>query len=398
MTAGDRQATGAARRSPRAARWWRALRLVGLATLCAQRAAAQPACPPAAERARVAAALQEVLDSVVRSTPGIPGVALSVVAPQRCLDWHGAAGVVDRATRQPLTPRHPHRIASNTKTYTAAAILRLMEQGRLSLDDPVTRHLAADELTPLRRDGYAVDRITVRHLLHHTAGLYDYATDERFVAIVTRDPAHRWTRAEQVDSAMVWGDAYGAPGETFHYTDTGYILLGRIIERLSGMELAAAYRTLLHFDALGLGATWLETLEPPPAAVPSRAHQYLGEQDTFAFDASFDLYGGGGLVATTADMARFTRALFAGGVYERPTTIDTMLALPPGISAARTYAAGISRVALGDDVLWGHTGFWNTASHHAPARDVTIAASITQQGNGAAMRALIARTLALVPR
>jgi D-alanyl-D-alanine carboxypeptidase len=339
-----------------------------------------------------------VLDSLVRATPAIPGVAVTVLAPRACLTWHGAAGVADRGTRQPLTPRHPHRIASNTKTYTGAAILRLMEQGRLALDDPITRHLSSDELAPLRRDGYAVDRITVRHLLHHTAGLYDYATDERFVAIVTTTPTHRWTRAEQVDSAMVWGDAYGAPGAVFHYTDTGYILLGRIIERLSGMGLAEAYRALLRYDALGLTATWLETLEPAPAGVAPRAHQYLGEQDTFAFDPSFDLYGGGGLVATTGDMARFTQALFAGGVFERPGTIDTMRTLPVGLEAARTYALGISRIALGGDELWGHTGFWNTSAHHVPARDVTVAASITQQGNGAAMRALVQRVLALVPR
>jgi len=374
------------------------LTVLSLSLVCAVPVTAQATCPAPAEQARVAAALQGVLDSLVRAAPTLPGVAVTVLAPRACLSWHGAAGVADRTSRRPLTPQHPHRIASNTKTYTAAAILRLMEQGRLSLDDPITRHLAAEEIIPLRRDGYDVERITVRHLLHHTAGLYDYATDPRFVAIVTTTPTHRWTRAEQVDSAMVWGDAYGAPGAVFHYTDTGYILLGRMIERLSGMGLAEAYRSLLRYDSVGLATTWLETLEPAPAGVPERAHQYLGEQDTFGFDASFDLYGGGGLVATTGDMARFTRALFAGGVYERPGTLDTMLTLPVGLDAARTYAFGISRITIGDDVLWGHAGFWNTLAHHVPARDVTVAASITQQGGGGAMRALVQRVLALVPR
>lgn len=383
------------RRLPRAATLLAALALslVGAAPV-----SAQATCPPPAERARVEAALQVVLDSLVRAAPELPGIAVTVLAPRACLTWHGAAGVVDRIRKEPLTPHHPHRIASNTKTYTAAAILRLMEGGGLSLDDPITRHLSADELAPLQRDGYAVDRITVRHLLTHTGGLYDYATDPRFVAIVTTRPTHRWTRAEQVDSAMVWGDAYGAPGAVFHYTDTGYILLGRMIERLSGMDLAAAYRSLLRYGSLGLATTWLETLEPAPAGVPERAHQYLGEQDTFRFDASFDLYGGGGLVATTGDMARFTRALFVGGVFERPGTIDAMLAVPAGITGPRTYALGISRIAIGDDVLWGHTGFWNTLAHHVPASDITVAASITQQGSGAAMRALVQRVLALVPR
>jgi D-alanyl-D-alanine carboxypeptidase len=372
-----------------------------LSTLAVTAAPAQtpaPACMPAPERQRAEARLQGMIDSIVRSTPSVPGVALTVLAPRQCLTWSGAAGVADRTTGAPLTANHPHRIASNTKTYTGAAILRLVEEGKLGLDDAITRHLAPDELASLRRDGYDVDRITVRHLLTHTAGLYDYAMDPRFVAIVQGKPAHRWTRSEQVDSAVAWGAPYGAPGALFHYTDTGYILLGRIVERLSGRELASAYRTLLHFDALGLRSTWLESLEPRPAGVPDLAHQYMEGRDTRHFDPSFDLFGGGGLAATTRDMARFTRALFVGGVFTRASTIDAMTTVPAGITGSRVYALGISRADLDGEVLWGHSGFWNTVSYHAPLRDVTIAASITEQGNRTAARAVMRGALAALGR
>nr|MBP9107629.1 beta-lactamase family protein [Gemmatimonadaceae bacterium] len=114
-------------------------------------------CTPTDATRRIEARLQSVVDSIQRSAPAVPGITLSVVAPRLCLDWHGAAGVADRATKAPLSARHPTRIASNTKTYTAAAILRLMEMGKLSLDDPVTKHVPAADLASLRRDGYDLD-------------------------------------------------------------------------------------------------------------------------------------------------------------------------------------------------------------------------------------------------
>lgn len=368
--------------------------LLGLARVSGAQSA--PACTPSDASRRIEQRLQQLIDSVVRTTPDVPGVALTVLAPARCVAWSGAAGVIDRTTRTPLTPVVPHRMASNTKTYTAAAILRLMEEGRLSLDDPMTRHLPAEALAPLRRDGYDVDHITLRHLLTHTAGIYDYAMDEHFVYIVTHDPLHRWTRAEQVDSAMVWGQPYGAPGALFHYTDTGYILLGQIVERLTAQPMAAAFRSLLHFEALGLSSTWLETMEPRPAGVPDLVHQYMGEVDTRGIDPSFDLYGGGGLAATTLDMARFTRALFAGGVFSRPSTIQAMITLPTGIVSERVYALGIGRAVVGGHMAWGHTGFWNTFSRHFPAEDITIAGSVTQQERNALSRALEQAVMAIV--
>src|SRR5205809_483841 len=177
----------------------------------------------------------------------------------------------------------------------------------------------------LRGGGYAVDAIHVRNLLQHTSGLYDYADDHAFQAFVVSHPRHRWTRAEQIQFAMTHGKPLFPPGTDFHYSDTGYILLGEILERVTGQGLGAAYRSLLHFDRLGLGQTYLETLEPKPPHAAPRAHQYLGGIDTAGFDPSFDLYGGGGLVSTVRDLDRFHRALLTGQVHEKPATPRTML-------------------------------------------------------------------------
>ncbi|MBK7832536.1 MAG: serine hydrolase [Gemmatimonadetes bacterium] len=88
-------------------------------------------------------------------------------------------------------------------------------------------------------------------------------------------------------------------------------------------------------------------------------------------------------------MARFTRALFVGGVYAKPSTITTMTTIPAGIAGERAYALGIYRQQVAGEVLWGHTGFWNTFSFHIPAKDVTIAGTITLQGRSAVARALL---------
>jgi CubicO group peptidase (beta-lactamase class C family) len=226
--------------------------------------------------------LQALVDGVVEQNRTIPGTILHVETPRLGFSWSHAAGVVDRERGIPLTPQHPVRLASNMKTFVAAAILRLWEEGRLALDASLVDHLSSDFLQVLARDGYQPVAITIRHLLTHTSGLFDYGDSPAFGQKIEADPTHRWTRAEQLQSAMDWGEPYGPPGQVYRYSDTGYILLGDIVERTSGQPLAAALRELLEDAQLGLASTWLETLEPPPAGAKERAHQYLGDVDPTA--------------------------------------------------------------------------------------------------------------------
>jgi len=286
--------------------------------------------------------------------------------------------VSDRATGARLKPDQPHRMASNTKTYVSAAVLRLYEEGKVKLDAPIGGLLSKESVETLRRGGYDPEVITVRHLLTHTSGIFDYAMSAPFQEAVFGSPTKRWTREEQVRFAVEKGQSYGAPGSVFHYSDTGYILLGEIIERITGEPLAAALRTLLAYERNGWKSTWLETLEPVPAGEAERAHQYIGTVDTYGFDPSFDLFGGGGLAATPRDMAAFTRALFEGKVYRKKETLDVMLSQPP-VAAERNYRYGIYSKTVAGATAYGHTGFWNTFSFHFPELDLTVAASVTQQ-------------------
>lgn len=351
-------------------------------------AAAQERCPPAEANRALEARLQAIVDSALAAQPTLNAISVHVEAPRRCLSWSGVAGVADKATGAKLRPEQPVRIASNTKTYVAAAILRLVEEGKVRIDAPITTYLPAEYLDALRGGGYDPAAITVRQLLHHTSGIFDYAMEPSFTATALADMTRRWSRMDQLRWAMDKGNPYGAPGTVYHYSDTGYILLGEILERVTGQGLAEALRQLLGFDRLGLTGTWLETLEPPPAGVADRAHQYVEDIDTYGADPSLDLYGGGGLVATPRDMAAFTRALLTGKVYRDPKTLELMLS-NPGITTQRDYRMGIYAMSLAGDQGFGHSGFWNTFAFHLPATDVTIASSMSQQGMGNASRQLL---------
>jgi len=354
--------------------------------------------PASADDAELAEAFTALVEQAASAPQKPPSALLLVVAPRLGIDWTSAVpgGALDEAI--PLRPDGTLRIASNTKTWVAAAVLRLVEDGRLDLDAPIERALSPASVATLRAGGYRPDAITVRMLLQHTSGVYDYASDESFIARVMQDPTRRWTRAEQLQWAMTAGAPYGAPGEVFHYCDTGYILLGEVLEVVTGQPMPAAMRSLLDFDALGLRATWFETLEPEPANAPPRLLQRSEGMDVAQIDPSSDLYGGGGLVSTLPEMARFYRALLQGEVFDRPSTLATMIEPSPQslASGGGGYGMGLGRLRLAEGVdCYGHLGFWGTELWHCPGVDVTAAGAVTDSGASEALSHMTRRALEL---
>lgn len=256
--------------------------------------------PQAYAEGDTVARLQAVLEEFQAANPGAPGIVVHVECPSRNLRWTRAVGQAGPGDHRPLTPDHTFRIASNTKTYVAAAILRLCEMGKMSLSDPV-----------------------------------------------------------------------GEPGEVFSYSDTGYVLLGGIIEEMTGLNLGTAVRMLLDYDKLKLKSTWWETLESPPPGAAPRAHQYYGNDDTFDWDPSLDLYGGGGLISDAADLGRFMRQLIQGRVLETQGDLADMTG-----QGTTDYRLGLVVTDFGDFLGWGHTGFWNTFAYFVPELDLTVTGSI----------------------
>ncbi|TCO47371.1 serine hydrolase domain-containing protein [Actinocrispum wychmicini] len=302
-------------------------------------------------------AFQDLLTNAVK--PPVPGAILAVNGPG--VRFSGAAGKFVLGGRD-LRPTDAFRAASVTKTVTAATVLKLVEQNKVRLDDRISKYL--DPALISRVD----NRVTVRQLLDHTAGLYDYATDDGFMAEVQANPRRTWTPRDLLDWAFTHGQPYFAPGTGFHYSDTGYVLAGFVIEKVTGTPLHRAYRSLV-LDPLGMSDTYLEYWERRHC---SFSHAYLGAVDTRYWNPTFDTFGGGGLVTTAKDLTTFVRGLFEGKVFRQQATLDAMLTTTP--QSGGTYGLGIERKGG----MWFHPGFWGGFIGYVPERRLSIVATVNQ--------------------
>jgi len=330
------------------------------------------ASPAQAADAALPARLQGIVDTFLAENPRTPGVAVHVICPPRGLDSTFVAGREDRPSQAAdLTADHTFRIASNTKTYVAAGIMRLVETGRLGLDDSLAKRLPERYRRQLLSDGYNLAAMTVDQVLSHTSGLFEHPADPRYAEAILVDPQHRWTADEQVRLCVEWGDPVGPPGDRYIYSDTGYVLLGAIVENVTGERLGRAIRDLLDYQKLGLHATWWELDEERPTTAGPRAHQYYGDHDTTDWHPSLDLYGGGGLVTDAADLAWFLRKLIEGKVLAQEATLVQMLG-----RGSLPYRLGVMQEEMAEHLAWGHTGFWNTFAFHVPTLDLTVAGAV----------------------
>jgi D-alanyl-D-alanine carboxypeptidase len=313
--------------------------------------------------------------------PAVPGVLAAVHAPGLGLAWQGATPhqLMDGSTGH--SPETPFRLASTTKMVVACAVFRLIEQGRLGLHDPIIGMIDPAIAEQLRGGGFDPERIVLAHLLGHTSGLRDHVAEPSYAAAVMAAPQRRWSRGEQIALALAAGPPLGLPGTWFRYSDTGYVILGDIIERATGQRLGPAVRGLIGYEALGLAATWWEEDEPAPPAALQRAAQYMADNEASGHDPSFDLFGGGGLISTVGDLAHLTRALALGEVFDRPATLAAAYLISPATRAPEAFFVHSNAFMLfpvGARFGWGHAGFWGCVGVCLPDRDITIAATINQ--------------------
>jgi D-alanyl-D-alanine carboxypeptidase len=349
------------------------------ASAAATSAPAAPASQAAEEIApELAAALQRSLDQIV-SDGKIPGSVLAVHIPGYAV-WTGASGFIDWQRSQPMTPSTPVRIASISKVFTAAVVLQLVEEGRLDLDAPVSAWFP--DLLP------AGDRTTVRNLLNHTSGLYDYLEDKGYLARAFERPEHRWAPEELVSYAAGQKLLFqpGQPG-AWDYSSTNYVLLGMVVEAVTGNRLAHEMRERI-FIPLGLNDTYFA----PDEEVHGRAARgYRHEHDYTEISLSF-AYATANLVSTVDDVQRFGEALF-GGELLRPESLAAMQVFEDGKGQynmpALEYGLGVMRnqlpvaadVPASAGTVLGHTGGFGgfrSALWHAPASGVTIALAMNQ--------------------
>jgi D-alanyl-D-alanine carboxypeptidase len=295
--------------------------------------------------------LQHALNSEIRNH-GIPGVSAAIVFPDGSV-WTGVSGLSHDSVA--MAPDMAFAIGSVTKNVVSALALKLVEEGILDLDDPLSRWLP--------RYPHVHPAITIRQLLGHTSGLYMFWDNEQIWDDLVADRTRMWNPADVLKYIQ---EPYFSPGDGFHYSNTNYLLLATIIERSTGSTLSAELRARF-WTPLGIDDAWLSVQEEDRA---DRAHVYgddfvFGKRDmdvTFEPRTAHDTitFGSSGIFTTAESLARWSQALFSGRILQ-PSTLDEMLQMTTfePFTNMKAYGLGVQEYSdsfsSGEEAI-GHGG------------------------------------------
>ncbi len=282
---------------------------------------------PAGPAARIDQVLAEAYP------PGEPGAAVRVSKAGVVLLEKGY-GLATVERKVPPTPDTVFRLASVTKAFTGTAVLMLAERGAIALDDPVTKHLASSP--PAWRD------VTVRHLLSHTSGLPNYLDRPNSMEWAAREHTVR----QLIDSFKDWPPVF-APGERSAYSNSNYVLLGAIVEKVSGLPFDRFVETSI-FAPLGMTATSCG------ASVKDLSHLATAYEPTRTADDQLDwsrlvvarpyslssVYAAGGCVSSLRDLARFLDALSKGALIGKAALARSFAPAALRVGVAPTMSGG----------------------------------------------------------
>ena len=331
------------------------------------------------------AVLQPQLEQLLQELL-VPAAAVMVRSPELG-DWSMTFGTRTLGGTQPATLEDHVRIGSNTKTMTGTVILQLVEEGQLGLDDPVSTY---------RPDTPNGDQISIAQLLSMRSGLSNYSESLELNRALDDTPTRVWSPDELLAIAFQQPPLF-APGARYFYSNTNYILLGVIIEQLTGDSASAAFQERI-FGPLGLTETELPVLSSNAIPLPhpqgymfgtnvgTIASQTLPEEqqalaaaglllptDVTDENPSWGWTAGSG-ISTTGDLVQYVQALVAGGLLSSTMQAQRLGSIQPTNPAdpgGTGYGLGLAKLGP----MYGHTGElpgYNSFMGYDPQRDLTI--------------------------
>ena len=309
--------------------------------------------------------LQKALDQV-RKEFDAPGIQAGVWTADG--KWIGSSGVAKVGTDQPITPADHTRIGSITKTMTATVILQLIDEGKLSFDDVL------DKYVPGMPNG---DTATIKNLLEMQTGIPTYTGDTSVIKTYADDPTTAFTPQELVDSVKKLPPMF-APGTQFFYSNTNYVLLGMVIEKVTGKSIPDTFTERL-FTPLGMSDTSVpgtstDLPEPYLSGISEQANPLGKVKNATNWNPSIASTAGE-VISTLEDLHIWGEALATGKEILSPEIqkqrVESVNTTVPPNTPERSYGMGIVNTAG-----WlGHTGEipgYNTVVNHQPETGTTI--------------------------
>jgi D-alanyl-D-alanine carboxypeptidase len=316
-------------------------------------------------------ALNEALEKSFQES-GAPGVVAAVQTPEST--WVGTLGVADLSSEEPMAANVHQRIGSVTKTFTISLLLQAAAEGILSLDDTIDQYV----------DGVPNgDSITLRQMANMTSGIASYTFNEQWQDEFFSDPERIWRPEELVQFGIEDSPAFD-PGTEFQYSNTNTVLLGIVLQQVTGKPIGDLYREGI-IEPLGLRETSFPNAADPSLPDPHAQGYTLQGQDDGEPANATDWnpswgWTAGAMISTVDDLLVYGRALGTGeGLLppeQQAERLDSFLSddLPPN-SADRAYGLG-----LGREYGWlGHTGElpgFNTAVYYHPGLDATVVVEV----------------------
>lgn len=304
------------------------------------------------------ASTREAMDAAVKD--GVPGV--TATAKDRRGSWSATSGVGDLQTEAPRSTADHYRVGSITKTFVSTALLQLEAEGRLSLDDTVDKWLPG----VVRGHGHDGRAITLRRLLNHTSGIFDYTNDADFVRTYFLKDGffeHRYdtkTPEQLVQLAMTHKPVF-APGTSWSYSNTNYVLAGMVIGKVTGHSYASEIRHRI-IEPLGLHGTSVPGTRVTVPRPSSRAYSKLAETTTGPTYDATELNpslasSAGEMISDSSDLNRFYTALLRGRLLPQKQLTEMKTTVKVDDIPNAGYGLGLIDRKLSCGVhVWGHDG------------------------------------------
>lgn len=303
------------------------------------------------------------------------------------LDWNWAEGEFKDGTK--VTANNQFHSASIGKTFTATTIVLLQEEGKLQFNDPISKYLSKEIV-----DGLHIykgidfsGQITVAHLLQHRSGLPDFFEDEpangpTMTELMVTDAAHFWTPMELLLFAKDQMLPHFPPGQGYHYTDTEYILLGMIIENITGNALHQVFEERI-LSPLGMKHTSMHLRSKPIEKNGKMAELYVEDLEISTYTSLSLDWAGGGLLTTCEDLLKFDQALMNGEIVSEKSLQQMQNWTPE--SKGMYYGFGLRKFVLKelfftlpDVTLIGHSGSTGSFMYYCPEWDTYLIGTFNQ--------------------